>query len=131
MKVVLLDFVNVLYDPESKELKGNVLEYVKELKERNIPLFLFTNVPSEKLILYDKRLDFLKYFTKATNGDLYVKPDVRAYECLEAFTGEKFEEMIYIDDSFENVEIGKTLGIKGIQFVDIKSLKRELEKLLI
>jgi len=131
MKVVLLDFVNVLYDPESKELKGNVLEYVKELKERNIPLFLFTNVPSEKLILYDKRLDFLKYFTKATNGDLYVKPDVRAYECLEAFTGEKFEEMIYIDDSFENVEIGKTLGIKGIQFVDIKSLKKEVEKLLI
>ena len=131
MKVVLLDFVNVLYDPESKELKGNVLEYVKELKERNIPLFLFTNVPSERLVIYDERLDFLKYFTKATNGDLYVKPDVRAYECLEAFTGEKFEEMIYIDDSFENVEIGKTLGIKGIQFVDIKSLKRELEKLLI
>lgn len=131
MKVVLLDFVNVLYDPESKELKGNVLEYVKELKERNIPLFLFTNVPSERLVIYDERLDFLKYFTKATNGDLYVKPDLRAYECLEAFTGEKFEEMIYIDDSFENVEIGKTLGIKGIQFVDIKSLKRELEKLLI
>ena len=131
MKVVLLDFVNVLYDPESKELKGNVLEYVKELKERNIPLFLFTNVPSERLVIYDERLDFLKYFTKATNGDLYVKPDVRAYECLEAFTGEKFEEMIYIDDSFENVEIGKTLGIKGIQFVNIKSLKKELEKLLI
>ena len=62
MKVVLLDFVNVLYDPESKELKGNVLEYVKELKERNIPLFLFTNVPSERLVIYDERLDFLKYF---------------------------------------------------------------------
>ena len=131
MKVILFDFVNVLYDPIRKELNEDVLAYVKELKERGIPLFLFTNVTSEKLILYDKKLDFLKYFTKATNGDLYVKPDVRAYECLEAFTGEKFEEMIYIDDSFENVEIGKTLGIKGIQFVDIKSLKRELEKLLI
>lgn len=130
MKVVLFDFVNVLYDPESKELKGNVLEYVKELKERNIPLFLFTNVPSERLVKYDERLDFLRYFIKATNGDIYVKPDLRAYESLEEFTGKKFEGMIFVDDSFENVEVGKSLGIEGIQFKNIENLRIELEKLL-
>lgn len=130
MKIVLFDFVNVLYDPESKELKGNVLEYVKELKERNIPLFLFTNVPSERLVIYDERLDFLKYFNKATNGDIYVKPDIKAYESLEEFTGRKFEEMIFVDDSLENVGVAKSFGIVGIQFTEVEKLKIDLEKLL-
>ena len=130
MKDILFDFVNVLYDPIRKELKEDILAYVKELKESGVPLFLFTNVPSERLVIYDERLDFLKYFNKATNGDIYVKPDIKAYESLEEFTGRKFEEMIFVDDSLENVGVAKSFGIVGIQFTEVEKLKIDLEKLL-
>ncbi|HPQ79120.1 MAG TPA: HAD-IA family hydrolase [Candidatus Dojkabacteria bacterium] len=130
MSVLLFDFVNVLYNPIDKQLNREVVEYIKELKERKIPLFLFTNVSSERLEIYDKRLDFLRYFKKVTCGDMYVKPDIRAYESLKELTGCDFEEMILVDDSYENIEVGRSLGIKGIQFVNIEDLRKELEKLI-
>ncbi len=38
--------------------------------------------------------------------------------------------MILVDDSYENIEVGRSLGIKGIQFVNIEDLRKELEKLI-
>ena len=56
------------------------------------------------------------------------KPERRAYEVLMAVLGVAPNEVVFIDDRIENVEVAKELGIGAIHFESAKQVKRELLK---
>ena len=121
--IVLIDFSNVLLDVGKWELDKNVISLLIELRKNSIPLFLFTNVPSRKIEIYEGEFDFKKYFDGIIHDDRYIKPDPRAYERLQEITGYRYNDMVFIDDSKENVEVAEGFGIKGIVYLGSKDLK--------
>ncbi len=128
MKVILFDFVNVVYNPKIHRLNDDVIQYIQELNSKSIPLYLFTNISSKQKANYEKSLDFLKYFVTSTDGDKYIKPHKEAYMGLEKLTGSQYKDMILIDDSLENIQQAENFRMKGILYTNIDELKFNLNK---
>lgn len=128
--VVLVDFYNVLYNPQKGELDKDVISLLVELREKGIPIYLFTNILTKRLKLFEDQFHFEQYFDGVISGDMYLKPEPEAFEKLEEITGSNFEDMIFIDDSTKNIEVGKSFGIKGIVFVGAEDLRGEIKGLL-
>lgn len=127
--VILVDFSNVLLDVGKWELDKGVVALLVELGKNGIPLYLFTNVPSVKLEVYEEEFHYKQYFDGIIHDDRYIKPNPQAYESLEEQTGYKYEDMIFIDNSKNNIEVGESFGIKGILYIGVEDLKKELNKL--
>ena len=126
--VILLDFSNVLLDVGKGELDEDIVSLLEELREEGIPRYLFTNLSSEQLALYEQRLHFKKYFDGLLPLGEYLKPDVRAYEDLQERVGCGYEDMILIDDSAINIKAAESFGIRGIVFVGIEDLRERLKE---
>ena len=58
-----------------------------------------------------------------------IKPEPEIYKLLLSRYGLKAEESVFLDDREENCEAARKLGIKAIQFHDLKQAAKELEKL--
>lgn len=127
--VILVDFSNVLLDVEKWELDKEVVSLLIKLGRRGYPLYLFTNVPSVKLEVYEKEFRYMQYFDGIIHDDRYIKPNPQAYERLEEQTGYKYEDMIFIDNSKQNIKVGESFGIKGILYIGVEDLRNELKKL--
>lgn len=127
--VVLVDFSNVLLDVGKWELDKGVVALLVELGKNGIPLYLFTNVPSVKLEVYEEEFHYKQYFDGIIHDDRYIKPNPQAYESLEEQTGYKYEDMIFIDNSKNNIEVGESFGIKGILYIGVEDLRKELKRL--
>lgn len=130
MKVVLFDFVNVLYNPKDRVLNSNVVSFLDELRMRSVPLFLFTNVSKESLERYEERLQFSQYFDDLIPSSAYPKSDIRAYDDLEGITGFKYKDMILVDDNPRNIDTAKSLGIGGVLFTNVEDLRKEVDILI-
>lgn len=129
--VVLIDFYNVLYNPQKGELDKDVISLLAELREKGIPIYLFTNILTKRLRLFEDQFHFEQYFDVVISGDMYLKPEPEAFEKLEEITGSNFEDMIFIDDSTKNIEVGKSFGMKGIVFVGAEDLREKLNMLIL
>lgn len=128
--VVLLDFYNVLYNPKEGKLDKGVISLLVELKEKDIPIYLFTNILTKRLKQFEDQFHFEQYFDGVISGDMYFKPEPEAFERLEEITGRNFEDILFIDDSVKNIEVGKSFGIKGIVFVGAEDLREKIKSLL-
>ena len=127
--VILVDFFNVLLDVEKWELSKDTVSLLLALRKRGFPLYLFSNVPSVKLEVYEQEFHYKQYFDGIIHDDRYIKPNPEAYEILEEQTGYKYEDMIFIDNSKNNIEVGESFGIKGILYIGVEDLRKELNKL--
>ena len=56
-----------------------------------------------------------------------LKPDPRAYEIVIKYTGFKPDEMIFIDDSNENIDAAGKLGFKTVLACGSESIAKGLE----
>lgn len=125
--VVLVDFFNVLLNVEKRELEKDVVNLLIELREKSVPLYLFTNISSIKLGRYEEEFHYKQYFDGVVDGDRFLKPNPKAYERLEEETGYRYEDMIFVDDSERNIEIGESFGIKGIVYKGVEDLREKLK----
>jgi len=57
------------------------------------------------------------------------KPDPKIYEITCAELGVSFEECVFVDDSQENIEGAKELGMEGILFTSIDKLRTMFDEL--
>lgn len=128
MKAILFDFVNVVYNPRERILNSDVLSLLVDIKEQCIPLYLFTNVSKESLDKYDEELHFKEYFVSFITNDIYLKPDIRAYEKLQDITGFKYGDMLLVDDNQQNINTCKELGMDGIVFSTAMNLREYIEE---
>ncbi len=87
-----------------------------ELRQRGLKTYIFSN--TNDLAIEHIRNDFP--FFKNFDGFIFsyevgaMKPEAKIYETLEAITGRRGAEILYIDDRPENVDAGKARGWRTI-----------------
>ena len=102
-----------------------------ELRNRGVPTYIFSN--TNDLAIEHIRRNF-PFFA---NFDGYIlsyevrsmKPDIKIYEALEAMTGKRGAEILYLDDRPENVEAGAARGWQVILQTEPVKSRRAVEQL--
>lgn len=105
---------------------------LRELKEHDLCLGLLSNMQPDCLEYVREHFTWTSYFDAAIYScevDL-TKPDPAIYRlCLERL-GARPEESVFIDDTWENVEAARRLGMDGITFEGTSSLRSALAEML-
>lgn len=102
---------------------------IRELKERNVPIYLLSNAPVF-FAEWVKDYEIMKYFDGIVfSGPLLMaKPEPEIYHYLFNTFGLKPEECFFLDDKEENILAGKALGMDGMIFTgDLDEVKRRIE----
>ena len=114
---------------KAEKENSEIIQLAQELKKQGIKLFILSNNFSERAEYYDKTFGFLKilfdkvYYSWETG---FVKPDSRAYQNILDENGLQAEKCIYFDDSEENIESAKKLGIKSFLFKDAAGVRKKV-----
>ncbi|MGI9532377.1 HAD family hydrolase [Lutimonas sp.] len=126
--------IGLFYDRWEEMLKGEIkgteliLRKLKSLNE--VKLYALTNWSSETFPIAKKRFDFLNLFEGiVVSGEEHTrKPFPKIYQ----ITLERFKllasESVFIDDSLENVESARKMGIHSIHFKNPEQLKTALQQ---
>ncbi|MES2203994.1 MAG: HAD family phosphatase [Pseudomonadota bacterium] len=107
------------------------ISLLKELKEKNYPLYGLTNWSSETFPYVYYKYDFFHDFIDivVSGREKTIKPEEKIYKiCLER-NNLAPESCIFIDDNKSNVEMAINLGMAGIVFVNPEQLKQSLVEL--
>lgn len=106
---------------------------VKDLKEKGYKIYLLTNYPE---FMFTEHFKTTFTFSKYVDGmivsavEKFIKPDAEIYKRLLSRYNLNPEESVFIDDRLENIEGARKLGINGIHFTNIDSVKAQLNELL-
>lgn len=88
----------------------------RQLRERGVPTFIFSNTNEIAIGHVRDRFPFFAHFT----GYVYshevgcMKPAPKIYETIEAITGLRGTDLLYLDDRAENIEAGAARGWQAI-----------------
>ena len=103
-------------------------EFIRELKERKVPIYLLSNAPTY-FAEWAARIDTLRLF----DGIVFsaplkmAKPGPEIYQYLFRTYGLKPEECFFIDDLERNIKAANAVGMDGIIFTDdIAAVKRRI-----
>jgi len=121
-----------------KVINQELLEVIKELKEKGIRLFGFTDIKKEHYYsniesgIYEGFEEIFASFKFKC-----LKSDPRAFELLTEKLKEYSlnpEECLFIDDHLENIERAKEKGYNTMHyqnFPEVEKIKKELEKIFV
>ena len=103
-------------------------ELIEGLKD-NYKVALATNNNALAFVPFKEKFGFASLFDYIiVSGEIGVKkPDLKYFEKLVEATGSKPSDIIFFDDTLENVEAAKKLGIKGVVFKDPGQAKEALK----
>lgn len=112
-------------------LKDSVDFYIS-LKAKGYKIYLLSNFPYPAYEQVEAENEFLRladgkiisYAVKA------IKPEKKIYELLISKYNLIPNECVFIDDREENIIAANKLGIKGIQFKDIKTTSNQFETII-
>jgi 2-haloacid dehalogenase len=109
------------------QIDGTV-EILRELRDREVPLYAMTNWSAEKFDLTFPRFDWLSWFAGivVSGRERVVKPDPRIYRTLLERYRLDPRTTVYVDDGLTNVETGRHLGMIGLHFTDPDCLRADL-----
>lgn len=125
-----------MYDDDwEKMLKCELpesIDLLKELKSMGYGIYGLTNWSAEKIGYAFANYSFFSLFDGivVSGVEKVVKPDRKIYEILLERYSLKPGECVFIDDSQDNVDMAKVLGINAIRFDNIGNVKEHLETLL-
>lgn len=116
-----------------EELVPELIEYTKELRKKEIKIFILSNNFKERTEYY--RQNFPEVFNGANKVYFswetgFVKPDPQAYKNILNQHDLRPEECAYFDDSEENIEIAKSLGIHAQKYQGLEKTKEFMSKFL-
>ncbi|TFG00737.1 MAG: HAD family hydrolase [Promethearchaeota archaeon] len=114
---------------------AEVVELLKKLKEiKKYKLIALSNVnASHWNYILSKNWKFLEYFDESIlSFQVHMtKPDPKIFKYAIKKANCKPEEIIFIDDGFNNVRSAKELGMIGIHYKNVENLINEFKKLKI
>ncbi len=116
---------------QGEMLAGSIagaVEILKELRDRDVPLYALSNWPAETFPLARQRFDFLGWFHGiVVSGEISaIKPEPRIYEVLlERFAIDPLSA-VFIDDVAVNAAAARAFGIHAIHFTTPAALRAEL-----
>lgn len=100
-----------------------------ELKSAGVPLYAITNFNRDKFDDARERFPFLatSFIDTVVSGDeRLIKPDRRIYEILFERNALEPGRTVFIDDSPQNVEAARDVGMHALHFTGPERLRREL-----
>lgn len=113
----------------------NVIDLIKKIRSaKKYKLLLLSNINmSHWNYLKSKKWGFLELFDEIVlSHELKMsKPDPKMFQYAIKKAGCKPEEILFIDDGLNNIQVARNLGINAIHFTDINILIEELKKLKI
>jgi putative hydrolase of the HAD superfamily len=117
---------------ESYELIKGTVNTIKRLKDRGIKLYFLSDNVKERVEYTQKKFDFLKdfidgifsYEVHSTKGE-----GENIFRLALDKTGEKPENVVYVDDKEKYTETAKRIGMNAICFKNPEQLDEELKKL--
>jgi putative hydrolase of the HAD superfamily len=107
-----------------------VLEMIRKLHGHYRLAVLSNNPPGLSLWLADWGMLHLFDVVFCSGDEGFVKPDPEAFEIILRRLGARPEEAVFIDDTIENVQAARSLGLHGIHFTTAEALSLDLENLL-
>ena len=116
-----------------EKLVSEIFDYIKELRVKGVKVFILSNNFKERTEYYRKNFSEIfqnvdgVYFSWETG---FVKPDQEAYKNLLTQNSLLPEECVYFDDSPENIEVARGLGIDAQKYQGFQKAKEYLEKIL-
>lgn len=105
---------------------SELVDYAKNLKENGYQVFVLSNNFKERTDYYRDHFPELfslfdgVYFSWETG---FVKPQKEAFMNLLEMNNLKPDECIYFDDSEDNVEVAKKLGIRSEIYIDLETTR--------
>ena len=128
IRELVFDFNGVILDKHTHQMDLDILSLVKELHAQEIRLCLFSSTSKEAIYFLDSQFDFLKYFkniilvedTKLSN------PSDESFENLLNVLDVDPKDIVYIDDSRDNIRQANKFGMKGIFFTNETMLRAKL-----
>ncbi|MGI2035251.1 HAD family hydrolase [Rhizobium panacihumi] len=104
---------------------------MESLIDQGRDVTMLTNFASDTFRHAQELFPFLKKPRGVTvSGDIFmIKPDVAIYEKHAFDFGLKPEATLFIDDSYPNVEGARAAGWQAVHFVDVETLKKDLNAL--
>ncbi len=107
------------------------VSWLQYLKQKGFHLYVLSNYSRYMLEHTKEQLDFVKYMDGAVfscNVGL-LKPEEAIYRHLLDQYHLKPEECVFIDDTRENCDAARALGIKTVHFTDFQQAAKELKAL--
>ncbi len=107
------------------------IPWVKELKAAGFNVYYLSNYSKKAFIECADSIDFIPYMDGGvlSHQELMVKPNPEIYKVLINRYGLVPEECVFLDDTPENVEVAKSLGMKGIVFTTKDEAMQELKSM--
>ena len=117
------------YYKENLKIYDQNVEFIRLLK-RNYKLASLTNNEENRYIYAVSQLgnNFFD-FEFPSSRIHYRKPDKRVYEFVKEKTGFEYNEMLFIEDTDENLSVARELGINTILFDSLYGMKENMKKL--
>ncbi len=111
--------------------KDETVEFIFELKAGGYRLYGLSNWSAETFPIALKKYQFFELFDGIviSGQEGVVKPNAEIYRILLDRYGLKAGESVFIDDKEINVKAGEALGMPGIVFDNIETVKRKFAEL--
>lgn len=108
------DFLDYWFKAEHN-LNFDLIKNIRELREKKIKCVLVTNQEKYRLEYMKKEMEFETIFDKIYSSNLigFKKPDIQYYAYILNDLNENPANIIFYDDSRENIESAKLLGINS------------------
>lgn len=125
--------IRMFFDRWEEMLRGEIKDTVlilNQLKDLNeVKLYALTNWSSETFPIAKRRFDFLNFFEGiVVSGEEHTrKPFAKIYETTLNRFNLQPEHCLFIDDSLENIEGARKIGINGIHYKSPTQLKEALQ----
>ncbi len=113
-----------------EKLIPSLVNYVDELKSKGLKVFILSNNFRERTEYYRKKFPELfkkfdkVYFSWETG---FVKPERNAFQNLLKENSLLPQECLYFDDSDQNIEVARELGISAQKYEGLEETKKVIE----
>lgn len=108
-----------------------MIELHAHLRQRGVPTYIFSNTNELHFDHIQRRFPFFSQFDGYVLSYLcgVMKPDAKIYEIVEARTGCRGAEILYLDDRAENVEAGAARGWQALQHLTPEATRAFVQRL--
>lgn len=115
------------------KLIKDTLNLIKKLRKKGIKTYYLSDNVKERSIYLENKFEFLENFNDGVfshNVGLTKSDGIAVFKTALQKTGNKPNEVIFVDDKEEYVKTAKMLGMNGIHFKNAKQLEREIRKIM-
>ncbi len=115
-----------------KPIQGN-LDLIKKLRKNGLKIYFLSDNVKERSQILQQKYNFMGDFDSGIfshEARITKKDGDKIFKLVLQKTGNKPNEVIFIDDKEDYVKIAEELGINALYYKNVKKLKKEIKKLI-